>query len=105
MNGGRRPGLIDRALRLFTDVKAGEGANVVILAVNVFLLLTAYYILKPLRDGLIIGEEGPAFAAYMAAAMAFILIPVIAVYGKLADRYPRRRSSRHGPKRSNGPDS
>lgn len=91
MNGANRSGPIDRALRLFTDVKAGEGANVVILAVNVFLLLTAYYILKPIRDGLIIGEEGPAFAAYMAAAMAFILIPVISVYGRLADRYPRRR--------------
>jgi len=90
VNGGSKPGVIDRALRLFADVRAGEGANVVILAVNVFLLLTAYYILKPLRDGLIIGEKGPAFAAYMAAAMAFILIPVIAGYGKLADRYPRR---------------
>ncbi len=72
-------------------MKAGEGANVLILAVNVFLLLTAYYILKPLRDGLILGEKGPEFAAYMSAAMAFVLIPVIAVYGKMADRLPRRR--------------
>jgi len=78
-------------LCLFAEVRAGEGANVLILAANVFLLLTAYYILKPLRDGLIIGEQGPAFASYMAAAMAFILIPVIAGYGKLADRFPRRR--------------
>ena len=53
MSGERHPNLLDRALRLFADVKAGEGANVLILAVNVFLLLTAYYILKPLRDGLI----------------------------------------------------
>ncbi len=91
MAGGRRPSLIDRALRLFAEVKAGEGANVVILAVNVFILLTAYSMMKPLRDGLILGEEGPEFTAYMAAAMAFILIPVIAGYGKLADRFPRRR--------------
>ena len=73
MNGRRRPSVLDRALRIFADVRAGEGANVVILAVNVFLLLTAYYILKPIRDGLIIGEEGPEFAAYMSAAMAFLL--------------------------------
>ena len=91
MNGERHPNVLDRALRLFADVKAGEGANVLILAVNVFLLLTAYYILKPLRDGLIIGEKGPEFAAYMSAAMAFLLVPVIALYGKMADRYPRRR--------------
>ena len=41
MNGERHPNVLDRALRLFADVKAGEGANVLILAVNVFLLLTA----------------------------------------------------------------
>jgi AAA family ATP:ADP antiporter len=87
----RRPSLLDRFLRLFAEVRAGEGWNVLLLALNVFLLLTAYYILKPLRDGLIIGEEGPEFAAYMAAAMAFLLIPVVRGYGKLADRLPRRR--------------
>ena len=91
MNGARRPSLIDRALRLFTDVKAGEGANVVILALNIFVLLTAYSMMKPLRSGLLLVEQGPEFKAYMSAAMAFILIPVIAGYGKLADRYPRRR--------------
>jgi AAA family ATP:ADP antiporter len=83
--------VIDRALRLFTDVRAGEGANVVILAVNVFILLTAYSMMKPLRSGLILGEKGPEFTAYMSAAMAFLLIPVIAGSGKLADRFPRRR--------------
>ncbi len=91
MNGGGKPGVIDRALRIFADVRAGEGANVVILAVNVFILLTAYSMMKPIRSGLILVERGPEFTAYMSAAMAFILIPVIAGYGKLADRFPRRR--------------
>jgi len=76
---------------LFAEVRAGEGANVVILAVNVFLLLTAYSMMKPLRSGLILGERGPEFTAYLYAVMAFLLIPVIAGYGKLADRFPRRR--------------
>ncbi len=91
MNGGHKPGVLDRALRLFAEVRSGEGANVLILAVNVFILLTAYSMMKPLRSGLILGEKGPEFTAYMSAAMAFILIPVIAGYGKLADRFPRRR--------------
>ncbi len=91
MNGERNPSVIDRALRLFADVRAGEGVNVVILALNVFILLTAYSMMKPLRSGLILVERGPEFTAYMSAAMAFILIPVIAGYGKLADRFPRRR--------------
>jgi len=91
LNRGHKPGVLDQALRLFAEVREGEGANVLILALNVFLLLTAYSMLKPLRDGLILGEQGPEFTSYMAAAMAFILIPVIAGYGKLADRFPRRR--------------
>lgn len=91
MSNVYRPGAIDRVLRPFAEVRAGEGANALILAFNVFLLLTAYYILKPLRDGLILGERGPEFTAYMSAAMAFLLVPVIAGYGKLADRFPRRR--------------
>lgn len=91
MNGEQKPGLIDRALRLFAEVRAGEGANVVILAVNVFILLTSYSMMKPIRSGLILVERGPEVTAYMSAAMAFILIPVIAGYGKLADRFPRRR--------------
>jgi AAA family ATP:ADP antiporter len=91
VNGERRPSVVDRALRLFAEVKAGEGTNVVILAVNVFILLTAYSMMKPLRSGLLLVEQGPEFKAYMSAAMAFILIPVIAGYGKLADRFPRRR--------------
>ena len=77
---------------LFAEVKAGEGANVVILAVNVFLLLTAYSMLKPLRDGLILGRaRGRSSPRTCPVAMALILIPVIAAYGKLADRFPRRR--------------
>ena len=91
MNGERKPSMVDRILRLFAEVRAGEGVNVVILALNVFILLTAYSMMKPLRSGLILVERGPEVTAYMSAAMAFILIPVIAVYGKLADRFPRRR--------------
>ena len=91
MNDERKPSVVDRALRIFAEVRAGEGINVVILALNVFILLTAYSMMKPLRSGLILVERGPEFTAYMSAAMAFILIPVIAGYGKLADRFPRRR--------------
>ena len=89
MNGERNPSVIDRALRLFADVRAGEGVNVVILALNVFILLTAYSMMKPLRSGLILVERGPEVTSYMSAAMAFVLIPVIAGYGKLADRFPK----------------
>ncbi len=91
MDGTQRPSPLDRVLRLFTDVRAGEGRSVLLLALNIFVLLTAYYVLKPIREALILGEAGPEFKAYAAAAMAILLVPLAATYGKLADRYPRRR--------------
>lgn len=82
---------LDRFLRLFTDVRAGEGVTALLLASNVFLLLTCYYVLKSIRDGLILSEFGPEMKSYTAAAMVVVLAVVVRLYGSLADRVPRRR--------------
>jgi AAA family ATP:ADP antiporter len=91
LNARYKSSALDRILRLFADVRTGEGASVVLLAINVFVLLTAYSMMKPLRSSFALAEQGPEFTAYLSAAMAFLLIPVIAGYGKLADRFPRRK--------------
>ena len=57
-DGGRPPSPIDRALRVFGDVRAGEGATVLLMCLNVFLLLTAYYVLKTAREPLILLAGG-----------------------------------------------
>ena len=49
------PGRVDRALRAVADVRAGESPTALLLALNVFLILTAYYVLKPVREALILG--------------------------------------------------
>ena len=41
----------ERILRLFTEVKPGEGTTAVMMFTNVFLILLAYYFIKPLREG------------------------------------------------------
>lgn len=46
------PSALDRFLRLFTDVHAGEAGTALLLSLNVFLILTAYYVLKPVREAL-----------------------------------------------------
>ena len=38
---------LDRLLRVFGDVRPGEGAHAVVMFLTVFVLLLAYYILKP----------------------------------------------------------
>jgi AAA family ATP:ADP antiporter len=86
-----RVGLLDRALRLFADVRAGEGATALLLTLNVFLLLAAYYCIKPVREALILSGEGAEVKSYAAAGQAILLLGLVPTYGVLADRLPRRR--------------
>jgi AAA family ATP:ADP antiporter len=83
-------GPLDRILRLFTDVRSGEGLTVLLLALNVFLLLTAYYFIKPLREALILDESGAEIKSYASALQALILLVAVPAYGALAGRWPRR---------------
>ncbi len=90
-NGRTDLGRFERVLRLFTDVRSGEGATVRLLAVNVFLLLTAYYFIKPLREALILDESGAEIKSYASALQALILLGAVPAYGALAGRLSRRR--------------
>jgi ATP:ADP antiporter, AAA family len=85
-----QPGPLDRSLRLFADVRAGEGGTVLLLALNVFLLLASYYFIKPVREALILSGEGAEVKSYAAAGQALLLLILVPAYGLLADRLPRR---------------
>lgn len=79
-------------LRLFTDVRGGEGATVLALAFNIFLILTAYYMIKPVREALILSVPGGAeLKSYAAAGQALLLLALVPAYGWLASRVPRMR--------------
>jgi AAA family ATP:ADP antiporter len=84
---------LDRFLRLFADVRAGESARVLLLAANLFLLLFAYYLLKTIREPLILGERGGGaeIKSYAAACQAVALIAVSIGFGRLAERFTRLR--------------
>src|ERR1700687_2932903 len=86
-----RAGPFDRVLRPFTDVRGGEGATALLLALNVFLLLAAYYLIKPVREALILSGPGAEVKSYAAAGQAVLLLGLVPAYGALADRLPRRR--------------
>lgn len=83
---------LERFLSLFTGVRGGEGGTVLLLAANVFLILTAYYIIKPVREALLLSYEGGAeLKSYTSAAQAILLIGVVSIYGWLASTVSRRR--------------
>jgi ATP:ADP antiporter, AAA family len=85
-----QPSALDRVLRLFTDVRPGEAGTALLLTLNIFLLLAAYYIVKPLREALILSGEGAEVKSYAAAGQAILLLGLVPAYGLLADRLPRR---------------
>ena len=86
---GKR-GVLDRALGLFAEVRAGEGMTALLLMLNVFLLLAAYYLLKTIREPLILSVPGGAeMKSYAAAATAGLLILVVPLYSAIASRVSR----------------
>ena len=84
-------GALDRLLRVFTVVRAGEGATAVLLALNIFLILTAYYVLRPVREALILGQGTAELKSYISAGQVGVLALAVPAYGALAGRLPRRR--------------
>jgi AAA family ATP:ADP antiporter len=83
-----------RLLRVFGDVRAGEGRRVALFGLQIFLLLTAYYLLKTVREPLILlwgiwGLEGDELKIYATSAQALLLLFVVPFYGALAARVHR----------------
>ncbi|MDZ7637368.1 MAG: Npt1/Npt2 family nucleotide transporter [Bryobacterales bacterium] len=91
MDDSPRKTSLDRFLSLFTRVKPGEASGALLLASNVFLLLASYYILKTVREPLILAEGSAELKAYAAAAQAALLFIVIPVYGWIASRMERMK--------------
>jgi ATP:ADP antiporter, AAA family len=86
-----RTNLAERALSVLADVRAGEGAGVLLLSLNVFLLLVSYYLLKTVREPLILTQGGAEVKTYSAAGQALLLLAIVPAYGAFASRVSRIR--------------
>ena len=80
---------LERFLSIFADVRREEGFTAVLLMVNVFMLLTSYYLIKPVREALILGESGAVIKSYAGAAQAGMFLLIVPLYGALASRVNR----------------
>ena len=85
---------LERGLRVFTEIRPGEGHNALLMLVNVLLILCAYYLVKPLREGwlAVSGIEGLTkmeLKAYSSFAQGLLLIGATAAYARLVGRWPR----------------
>ncbi|HEY2775206.1 MAG TPA: Npt1/Npt2 family nucleotide transporter [Candidatus Binatia bacterium] len=86
----RPPNGFDRFLRIFADVRTGEGGTALLLGLNVFLILMAYYVLKPVREALVLGEGSAAAKTYLSVVEVFLLAGAVPAYGALVRRMDRR---------------
>ena len=98
-----RPGFLDRLLGLFSEVHSGEGRRAFLMLLNVFLILVAYYIIKTVREPLILGTEVPGFLqalgitsaaeikTFASAGQALVLMAFVPAYSWLSSRVSRMK--------------
>lgn len=80
-----------RFLSIFTKIEACEVPVTLLLTLNIFLLLVAYYIIKPVRDALILVGEGAEMKSYLAGGQVILLIFVVKLYSRLASNVSRHK--------------
>jgi AAA family ATP:ADP antiporter len=85
----RERNALEKFLSLFSNVTAGEGGTVVLLFLNAFIMMGLYYILKPVREGLILSGFGAVIKSYSSAAQALLFVFVVPAYGAFAARVNR----------------
>lgn len=72
---------------LGAEVREGEWQLVLLFFANLFLLLGAYYILKVIREPLILLEGGAVERSYARGLQAGLLLVLIPAYSMLSDRF------------------
>src|SRR5215475_14102198 len=82
---------VERLLSPGADVHPGEGLKSLLLALNLFMVLAAYYMLKTVRESLILTEGGAAVKAYSSAGQALLLLGLVPAFGAFASRVNRIR--------------
>ena len=82
-------GLVERLLSPLADVRPGEAGSVLLMMLTMFLLLSAYYLLKTAREGFILSEGGAEVKSYSSAGQALLLLGIVPAYSALASRVNR----------------
>lgn len=94
--GSEPVSIFEKCLRVFSDVRSGEGTTGLLLLANIFLVLAAYYLIKPLREGwlsvtAVSGLNKMEIKAYSSFGQSLVLLAALPVYGFLACHLHRRK--------------
>jgi AAA family ATP:ADP antiporter len=83
--------LLAKLLRPFTKVHPEEAVTVGLMTIATFLLLCAYYLLKTVREPLILLQGGAEVKLYARAGQALLMVGVVHLYGEFARRVGRMK--------------
>jgi AAA family ATP:ADP antiporter len=84
-----RRSLLERLLSPLAEIHAGEGVPALLMAFNLFLVLGAYYMLKTIREALILAQGGAEVKTYSSAGQALLLLIIVPAFAALASRVNR----------------
>src|SRR6266566_9367074 len=76
-------------LSIVAPVHQEEAVTAFLLMADLFLLLTAYYIIKPVREALILGGSGAEVRSYAGAGQAILFWMLLPFYSAFAARVNR----------------
>lgn len=75
----------------FVRIAPGEGPKVLLTFLYFFLIITSYYVIKPVSRSLVLGELGSRMVPYADLICAVLMGPIVTLFAKLVDRVPKPR--------------
>ena len=73
----------ERFLSLFTTLRPGEGRAALQLCIQAFVIMFAYYLLKVIREPMILADGSAELKAYSTALQAILLMLIVPVFARL----------------------
>jgi ATP:ADP antiporter, AAA family len=85
----KRKNPLAAVLSIFAPIHQEEALTALLLMMDLFILLTAYYIIKPVREALILGGPGAEIRSYAGAGQAVLFWMLLPFYSTFASRVNR----------------
>ena len=91
----RRYTRTERFMSLFTTLRAGEGQAAYRLCLQSFTIMFAYYLLKVIREPLILSDGSAELKAYTTAIQAVLLMFIVPVFTRMYQQTSSRDEKHH----------
>src|SRR3989338_3949705 len=75
----------------FIQIRPGETRKVLLTFLYFFLVITAYYVIKPVSRSLVLGDLGSRLVPYIDLICAMLMGPIVTLFAYLVDRLPKHR--------------